>query len=212
MTSWVWVTIFSKSLVGPLVFGAFQRAGRSRKHQETAAKKHETAGNKAALERRARACKGKLREHTFLLYTLRAARLGQHQPVSACFEGMAFRCGRSLQGRLQALSAPFVPLLVGCLGGRLWAEVLRAMFMSACGRLWALLRGACGRMWATRTEVLQACMMSACGRLWAALLPLWAFLLAGASRRMWGLFLGAFGCAAHMGACPLPPTSARKHS
>ena len=70
----------------------------------------------------------------FLLYTLRAARLGQHQPVSACFEGTAFRCGRSLQGRLQALSAPFVPLLVGCLGGRLWAEVLRAMFMSACGR------------------------------------------------------------------------------
>ena len=55
-------------------------------------------------------------------------------------------------------------------------------------------------------------MMSACGRLWAALLPLWAFLLAGASRRMWGLFLGAFGCAAHMGARPLPPTSARKHS
>ena len=140
------VLFVSKSLVGPLVFGAFQRAGRSRKHQETAAKKHETAGNKAALERRARACKGKLREHTFLLYTLRAARLGQHQPVSACFEGMAFRCGRSLQGRLQALSAPFVPLLVGCLGGRLWAEVLRAMFMSACGRLWALLRGACGRM------------------------------------------------------------------
>ena len=136
------------------------------------------------------------------MYTLRAARLGQHQPVSACFEGMAFRCGRSLQGRLQALSAPFVPLLVGCLGGRLWAEVLWAMFMSACGRLWALLRGACGRMWATRTEVLQACIMSACGRLWAALLPLWAFLLAGASRRMWGLFLGAFGCAAHMGARP----------
>ena len=46
-------------------------------------------------------------------------------------------------------------VLVGCLGGRLRAEVLRAMFMSACGRLWALLRGACGRMWATRTEVLQ---------------------------------------------------------
>ena len=90
-------------------------------HAPTSPTKERPQASASAHEHRPQDFQGKLREHTFLLYTLRAARLGQHQPVSAWLEGMAFRCGRSLQGRLQALSAPFVPFLVGCLGGRLWA-------------------------------------------------------------------------------------------
>ena len=80
------------------------------------------------------------------------------------------------------------------MGGSLAGDVherLRTLVGAPSWGLWAHVRHKDGSLASVHLECL-----------WAALLPLWAFLLAGASRRMWGLFLGAFGCAAHMGARP----------
>ena len=66
-------------------------------------------------------------------------------PRSLRVEELVGACGRRFIGCLWTRVGGTVGslheclrALVGALGGRLWVEVLRAFFMSACGRLWAL--------------------------------------------------------------------------